>query len=74
MKAISKSQQKRIAALKGEAPHVITTRESIEMRRICVWCNQWEQDIKSWENPDPWSCAAPDGDGHLFRLAPVEGR
>lgn len=61
----SKSQQKRIAALKGGAPHVTTTREGVEMRRTCVWCNCWEADAKGL------TCSAPDGDGHLFRLAPV---
>lgn len=44
--------------------HVTTTGEAVEMWRVCVWCNQREQDIKSR------ACSAPDGDGHLFRLAP----
>ncbi len=60
----SKSQQKRILALKDDPPNVSTMHEAVEMRRLCVWCNGWERD------PNLGSCCAPDGDGHLFRLAP----
>jgi hypothetical protein len=54
----SKSQQKRILALKDEPPSVSTLREGVEMRRLCVWCDGWERDPNLG-----FSCCAPDGDG-----------
>lgn len=59
----SKSQQKRIAVLKGKPVHVTTTDKAVEMRRICVWCNLWEREARDQQ--------CQDVEGHLFRLAPV---
>jgi hypothetical protein len=49
---------------RDQPPIVTTTSPAVEMRRLCVWCNGWERD------PNLGSCCSPDGDGHLFRLAP----
>lgn len=49
---------------RDQPPIVATVREGVELRSQCVWCNQWLQDITSG------ACSSPDGDGHLFRLAP----
>ena len=49
---------------RDQPPIVATVRDGVELRSQCVWCNEWLQDITSG------ACSAPDGDGHLFRLAP----